>query len=159
MVWCAQSFFFFPNIMYIHGFLDACIFIISMIGFSHTRPHFSVQAPVQERVHRSARVWNLYLDLEESMGTVETTKAAYDRALELKVASPQMVLNFAAFLEENKYFEDAFRVYEKVRGRFVQPPSCVVIEAYLSMMGTEWLRSCHTVMIDVNLEIKYDNSQ
>ena len=25
-----------------------------------------------------------------------------------------MVLNFASFLEENKYFEDAFRVYEKV---------------------------------------------
>lgn len=26
-----------------------------------------------------------------------------------------MVLNFASFLEENKYFEDAFRVYEKVK--------------------------------------------
>lgn len=33
--------------------------------------------------------------------------------MQLKVASAQMVLNFAAFLEENKYFEDAFRVYEK----------------------------------------------
>jgi hypothetical protein len=30
-------------------------------------------------------VWSLYLDLEESLGTVETTKAAYDRALEIKV--------------------------------------------------------------------------
>lgn len=59
-------------------------------------------------------MWNLYLDLEESMGTVQTTKAAYERALELKVASPQMLLNFASFLEENKYFEDSFRVYEKV---------------------------------------------
>lgn len=72
---------------------------------------------MQERVHRSARVWNLYLDLEESMGAVQTTKAAYERALELKVASPQMVLNFASFLEENKYFEDSFRVYEKVGGK------------------------------------------
>lgn len=35
--------------------------------------------------------------------------------IQLKVASAQMVLNFASFLEENKYFEDAFRVYEKVR--------------------------------------------
>lgn len=33
------------------------------------------------------QVWSLYLDLEESLGTVETTKAAYDRALELKVPS------------------------------------------------------------------------
>ncbi|CBJ33520.1 conserved unknown protein [Ectocarpus siliculosus] len=71
------------------------------------------EVPVQERVFRSTRVWNLYLDLEESLGTVQTAKAAYERALELKVASAQMVLNFASFLEENKYFEDAFRVYEK----------------------------------------------
>lgn len=39
----------------------------------------------QERVHRSTRVWTLYLDLEESLGTLETTKAAYDRCIELKV--------------------------------------------------------------------------
>jgi pre-mRNA-splicing factor SYF1 len=39
----------------------------------------------QERVHRSTRVWTLYLDLEESLGTLATTKAAYDRCLELKV--------------------------------------------------------------------------
>ncbi|CAM9884687.1 unnamed protein product, partial [Laminaria digitata] len=79
------------------------------------------EAPVQERVYRSTRVWNLYLDLEESLGTVETAKAAYERALELKVASAQMVLNFAAFLEENKYFEDAFRVYEKGVNMFTFP--------------------------------------
>jgi pre-mRNA-splicing factor SYF1 len=41
----------------------------------------------QERVHRSTRVWTLYLDLEESLGTLETTKAAYDRCIELKVRS------------------------------------------------------------------------
>lgn len=40
---------------------------------------------MQERVHRSTRVWTLYLDLEESLGTLETTKAAYDRCIELKV--------------------------------------------------------------------------
>ena len=44
------------------------------------------QAPVQERVFRSSRVWNLYLDLEESLGTVETAKAAYERALEVRMA-------------------------------------------------------------------------
>ena len=32
---------------------------------------------------RSTRVWNLYIDLEESLGTVVTTKAAYERALEV----------------------------------------------------------------------------
>lgn len=38
---------------------------------------------MQERVFRSSRVWNLYLDLEESLGTVETAKAAYERAMEV----------------------------------------------------------------------------
>lgn len=41
---------------------------------------------MQERVYRSTRVWNLYLDLEESLGTVETAKAAYERALEVRVS-------------------------------------------------------------------------
>ncbi|CAN0189661.1 unnamed protein product, partial [Discosporangium mesarthrocarpum] len=80
-----------------------------------------MQAPVQERAFRSPRVWNLYLDLEESLGTVDTAKAAYERALEIKVASVQMVLNFATFLEENKYFEDAFQVYEKGVHMFTFP--------------------------------------
>ncbi|CAN0043758.1 unnamed protein product, partial [Hapterophycus canaliculatus] len=88
---------------------------------SQSRDEKRRAAPVQERVFRSTRVWNLYLDLEESLGTVETAKAAYERALELKVASAQMVLNFASFLEENKYFEDAFRVYEKGVNMFTFP--------------------------------------
>lgn len=35
-------------------------------------------------------MWTLYLDLEESLGTLETTKAAYDRCLELKVVMDAM---------------------------------------------------------------------
>lgn len=37
-------------------------------------------------MHRSTRVWTLYLDLEESLGTLQTAKAAYDRCLELKAS-------------------------------------------------------------------------
>jgi hypothetical protein len=50
----------------------------------------------QERVHRSTRVWTLYLDLEESLGTLETTKAAYDRCLALKVRPLRWVLGCLA---------------------------------------------------------------
>lgn len=32
-----------------------------------------------------------------------------------------MILNFGAFLEENKYFEESFRVYEKGVGVFGFP--------------------------------------
>ena len=42
---------------------------------------------VQEKLHRSVKAWAFYVDLEESLGTVPTTKAAYDRCMELKVAT------------------------------------------------------------------------
>jgi len=32
---------------------------------------------------------------------------------ELKVITPLLVLNYASFLEENKFFEEAFKAYEK----------------------------------------------
>jgi pre-mRNA-splicing factor SYF1 len=50
------------------------------------------------------------VDLEESIGTVHTTKAVYDKILELRIANAQIIINYAAFLEENEYFEDSFRV-------------------------------------------------
>ena len=39
--------------------------------------------------------------------------AVYERILDMKVATPQMILNYAVLLEENQFFEDAFRVYER----------------------------------------------
>ena len=62
---------------------------------------------------RSLRLWDLFLDLEESLGTVQTTKDAYNRALETKVATVQHVLNFGAFLTEQKYFEESCTAYER----------------------------------------------
>ena len=61
---------------------------------------------VQARVHKSLKLWSMYADLEESIGTLEGTKAVYNRMLELRVATPQVIINFATFLEENKYFEE-----------------------------------------------------
>lgn len=81
----------------------------------------SAGASVLDRVHRSVKVWGLYLDLEESLGSVESCRAAYDRVMELKVITPQMVLNYAAFLEENNFFEDGFRVYERAITVFGYP--------------------------------------
>ena len=55
--------------------------------------------PVQGRLYRSARLWAFYCDLEESLGTLESTRAVYDRILDLRIATPQIVLNYAAFLQ------------------------------------------------------------
>lgn len=34
----------------------------------------------------------------------------YDKILELRIANAQIIVNYAAFLEENKYFEESFKV-------------------------------------------------
>lgn len=69
-------------------------------------PHAMLQAegtertgPVQGRLYRSLKLWTFYCDLEESLGTLESTKAVYDSIMDLKLATPQIVLNYAAFLQ------------------------------------------------------------
>ena len=65
---------------------------------------------VQARVHKSLKLWSMFADLEESFGTFKSTKAVYDRILDLRIATPLIVMNYGLFLEENNYFEDAFKV-------------------------------------------------
>jgi len=62
---------------------------------------------------KSLRLWDLLLDLEESLGTVQTAKDAYNRAMEIKVATPLHILNFCSFLTEHKYFEESFTAFER----------------------------------------------
>ena len=66
--------------------------------------------PVQMRVYKSLKLWSMYADLEEGIGTFEACKAVYDRIIDLRIATPQIVINFGMFLEENNYFEEAFKV-------------------------------------------------
>jgi pre-mRNA-splicing factor SYF1 len=56
-------------------------------------------APVQMRVHKSLKLWSFYVDLEESLGTLDDTRKVYERILDLKIATPQIILNYTALLE------------------------------------------------------------
>lgn len=47
----------------------------------------------------------------------QSTKAVYDRILDLRIATPQIVINYAMFLEEHKYFEESFKVRGVTWGR------------------------------------------
>jgi len=67
------------------------------------------------------KLWSFYCDLEESLGTFHSTKAVYDQILDLRIATPLIVLNYAHYLEENKYFEESFKVYEKGVNLFEYP--------------------------------------
>ena len=53
--------------------------------------------PAQARLFKSLKLWSFYVDLEESIGSVETTKAVYDRIFELRIANAQ-VSNISFFL-------------------------------------------------------------
>ena len=75
----------------------------------------------QRLLCRNAKVWDLLLDLEESLGTVQSTKDAYNQAMSTKVATPHHILQFASFLREQKYFEESFAVYERGVEMFAFP--------------------------------------
>ncbi|KDN51957.1 protein prenylyltransferase [Tilletiaria anomala UBC 951] len=86
---------------------------------------------VQTRLFKSLKLWSFYIDLEESLGSVESAKAVYDRVLELKIANAQIIVNYAAFLEEHKYFEEAFKVYERGVEAFPYPVAFELWNVYL----------------------------
>ncbi|KAI0035756.1 spliceosome complex protein [Vararia minispora EC-137] len=88
--------------------------------------------PVQMRLFKSLKLWSFYVDLQESLGTVDEAKGVYDKILELRIANAQVIVNYAAFLEENKYFEESFKVYERGVELFTYPVSFEIWNIYLS---------------------------
>ncbi|KAI7999960.1 Pre-mRNA-splicing factor SYF1 [Camellia lanceoleosa] len=88
--------------------------------------------PVQIKLHKSLRLWTFYVDLEESLGTLESTRTVYERILDLRIATPQIIINYAMLLEEHKYFEDAFKVYERGVKIFKYPHVKDIWVTYLS---------------------------
>ncbi|KAJ1619392.1 hypothetical protein T492DRAFT_890394 [Pavlovales sp. CCMP2436] len=74
----------------------------------------------------------MYADLEESVGTLDSAKRAYEQMFVLKVITPQLVLSMAAFLEEKGYFEQSFSAYERGVATFGFPWALELWRAYLS---------------------------
>jgi pre-mRNA-splicing factor SYF1 len=85
----------------------------------------------RDRLYRSSRLWSLRLDLEESLGTSESIREAYSVAMDTKVVTAQMVLNYASYLKENGYFEDSFKAYERGIASFKYPHLKDIWTAYL----------------------------
>ena len=77
--------------------------------------------PVQGRLYKHTKLWSFYADLQESLGGFDATKRCYEQMIELRIVTPQLVLNFGAFLEEHKHFEESFRCYEKGVALFKYP--------------------------------------
>uniref|UniRef100_A0A8C5H8J0 Pre-mRNA-splicing factor SYF1 n=1 Tax=Gouania willdenowi TaxID=441366 RepID=A0A8C5H8J0_GOUWI len=94
--------------------------------------YFDASEPVQNRVYKSLKVWSMLADLEESLGSFQSTKAVYDRIIDLRIATPQIIINYAMFLEEHKYFEESFKAYERGIALFRWPNVYDIWNTYLT---------------------------
>ncbi|XP_040270668.1 pre-mRNA-splicing factor SYF1 [Bufo bufo] len=94
--------------------------------------YFDASEPVQNRLYKSLKVWSMLADLEESLGTFKSTKAVYDRIVDLRIATPQIIINYAFFLEEHNYFEESFKAYERGIALFRWPNVYDIWSTYLS---------------------------
>lgn len=99
---------------------------------SRKTSYYDDKETVQARLYKSLKVWSMYADLEESFGTFKSCKAVYDRIIDLKIATPQIIINYGLFLEENNYFEEAFRAYEKGISLFKWPNVYDIWNTYLT---------------------------
>jgi pre-mRNA-splicing factor SYF1 len=110
-----------------------------------TVDYFDETLSPQQRVHKSWKLWSFYVDLVESVSTLEETKKVYDRIFELRIATPQTVVNYANLLEENNYFEESFKIYERGLDLFSYPVAFELWNLYLTKavdrkIGIERLR-------------------
>lgn len=91
---------------------------------------------MQGRLYRSLKLWSFYCDLEESLGTMESTQAVYDRILELRIATPQLILNYALFLQVRPCW-----LGYQLSGKEGSGAPCVA--KHLSAAGKTVQRCCH----------------
>ncbi|CAH0054213.1 unnamed protein product [Clonostachys solani] len=110
-----------------------------------TVDYFDETLSPQQRVHKSWKLWSFYVDLVESVSTLEETKKVYERIFELRIATPQTVVNYANLLEESKYFEESFKIYERGLDLFSYPVAFELWNLYLTKavdrkIGIERLR-------------------
>jgi pre-mRNA-splicing factor SYF1 len=110
-----------------------------------TVDYFDETLSPQQRVHKSWKLWSFYVDLVESVSSLEETKRVYDRIFELRIATPQTVVHYANLLEEHKYFEESFKIYERGLDLFSYPVAFELWNLYLTKavdrkIGIERLR-------------------
>ena len=110
-----------------------------------TVDYFDETLSPQQRVHKSWKLWSFYVDLVESVSTLDETRKVYERIFELRIATPQTVVNYANLLEENKYYEESFKIYERGLDLFSYPVAFELWNLYLTKavdrkIGIERLR-------------------
>ena len=92
----------------------------------------TTKTPTTRLIYKNLKIWSLYLDLEESVGSIDTCIAAYNRCIDLKIATPSIILNYTTYLEEHNYFDLSFNIYEKAITMFVYPALYIIYNTYIN---------------------------
>ena len=97
----------------------------------------SAKGTIQASLYRSVKLWHLAVDIETSIhGTTkpDLVRAMYNSMMDLRVITPQTVLNFAKFELDHLLFEKAIQVIEKGLALFPWPHCKDVWLFYLSLV-------------------------
>ncbi|CBZ49619.1 putative XPA-binding protein [Neospora caninum Liverpool] len=94
---------------------------LELVRRAINRPREVDADSAQAKLFRSVKLWSLAADVEEMIGTPETVRLCYNKMFQLKVITPQLVINYAHFLEEHRFFEESFKVYERGIAAFCWP--------------------------------------
>lgn len=118
------------------GYYQDALRIVKHVLF---RKKARAESPEEEKMRSNEELlkshtgmWQLYIDLEISIGNFETTKLAYERCKDHKCLTPIMLFNFTSFLWENAYFEEAFRTFEFAVNNFTWPSLFDIWVSYLT---------------------------
>ncbi len=99
----------------------------------------SPKGSVQSQSFRSVKLWNLALDIEESLNgskSPELVRSIYNAMIELRVITPALILTYAQFeLGRTNSFEKAIRVLEKGVGMFPWPFCREIWMFYLKLVA------------------------
>jgi hypothetical protein len=77
------------------------------------------------------------VDLEESLGTLESTRAVYERLLDLRIATPQIILNYAYLLEVRSMFKVHFLSFKYLCSICQLIPNLMVVLLFVSLTGAQ----------------------
>jgi len=77
------------EVLLIHNYSKDALTVAKQALFGKRTPE------IDKKTHANIQLWELYIDLENNLGTFETQRTAYQRMLDLKVITPFVLLNYA----------------------------------------------------------------
>ena len=94
----------------------------------------SPKSTVQSELYKSVKLWNLVIDIEESLSTPQLVRAIYTSMTDLGVITPALILSWAQFEQSQSMFENTIRVLEKGIGMFPWPHCRDIWVFYLNLV-------------------------